>query len=487
MKLFNYAVWRRKHIKLNLEVETASEKHPVFGILIIQGDTEGDVRVTICALRKQRYIHWTSWNTIVESSAKCNPSHLDFTETNQITSPGETLSHFIEIAKVDFFCLVEAGDTFDADYLTEMAKAAMTADSAVLYGDEDWHNPVQGRLEAPFLKPDFSPALLLSANFLRHAFYRRDVLEKVALEAKTYKELQEELAFKALELGATVKHVTGLQYHATEKTFPGQASNVERLGCINSHLKRGGLEGATAEIDVQEQVHVRWQTSGDLVSIIVPTRNQSARLTTMLDSLKAHTSYPNYEIILVDNASDEPEIARLYKRLEEKTGIRILHEQGAFNYSRSNNIGAAEAKGEILLFLNNDVEIQSEAWLTELVMWAERPEVGVVGARLMYPNGRIQHAGVVLGLVGSAGHVFIGEPPEICGPFGSPYWYRNYLAVTGACMVLRREVFDAVGGFDEAYQLTFSDISLCLKVIEKGYQVIYNPFACLIHHEGGTR
>ena len=487
LKLFNYAAWRCRHIKLDLEVETASEKSPVFGILIFQGDIEGDIRVTLCALRKQRYTHWTAWNTIVEGCVKCETNYLDFPEQEKNTSPGETLIRFVEITKVDYVCLVEAGDTFDADYLTAMAKAAMTADSAVLYGDEDWHNPLQGRLETPFLKSDFSPALLLSVNFLRHAFYRRDVLEKLALEAKTYKELQEELAFKALELGATVKHVTGLQYHATEKIFPGQASNVERLGCINSHLKRSGLEGAAAEIDIQGQVHVRWQTSGDLVSIVVPTRNQSARLTTMLDSMKAHTAYPNYEIILVDNASDEPEIAQLYKRLEEEAGIRILHEQGAFNYSRFNNIGAAEAKGDILLFLNNDVEIHSEAWLTELVMWAERPEVGVVGARLMYPNGRIQHAGVVLGLVGSAGHVFIGEPPEISGPFGSPYWYRTYLAVTGACMALRREVFDAVGGFDEAYQLTFSDITLCLKVIEKGYQVIYNPFAWLIHHEGGTR
>jgi len=137
--------------------------------------------------------------------------------------------------------------------------------------------------------------------------------------------------------------------------------------------------------------------------------------------------------------------------------------------------------------INNDVEIEEPNWLTELVMWAERPRVGIVGARLMYPNGRIQHAGVVLGLVGSAGHVFIGEPPEIETAFGSPMWYRNYLAVTGACMAMRREVYDELGGFDEAYQLTFSDITLCIKAIEKGYQVVYNPYACLVHHEGGTR
>ena len=143
--------------------------------------------------------------------------------------------------------------------------------------------------------------------------------------------------------------------------------------------------------------------------------------------------------------------------------------------------------GKILLFLNNDMEITHPDWLDELVMWAERPEVGIVGARLMYPNGRIQHVGVVIGLVGSAGHVFIGEYPEIFTPHGSPLWYRNMLAVTGACMAMRRQVYDELGGFDEAYQLTFSDITLCLKAIEHGYQVIYNPFACLVHHEGGTR
>jgi GT2 family glycosyltransferase len=207
----------------------------------------------------------------------------------------------------------------------------------------------------------------------------------------------------------------------------------------------------------------------------------------MLDSLRQNTTYPNYEIILVDNHSKGEETLRLYEDLEQDLRIRILRRSDEFNYSRYNNAGTDVARGNILLFLNNDVEVTHPDWLDELVMWAERPEVGVVGARLMYPNGRIQHAGVVIGLVGSAGHVFIGEPPDTFTPHGSPLWYRNMLAVTGACMAMRREVYDELGGFDESYQLTFSDITFCLKAIEHGYQVVYNPFACLVHHEGGTR
>ncbi len=233
--------------------------------------------------------------------------------------------------------------------------------------------------------------------------------------------------------------------------------------------------------------HVSWAVKDKLVSIIIPTHNQSTRLLHLLDTLRKHTAFTNYEILLLDDLSDEVGIDGIYAKLSTDSRIRILRREESFNYSLYNNIGARAAAGEILVFMNNDMTITQPEWLTELVMWAQQPEVGVVGARLMYPHGRIQHAGVIMGLVGSAGHVFIGEPEKINGPYGSPLQYRNLLAVTGACMAMRRDVYDLLGGFDEGYQLTFSDIALCLKAIEQGYQVVYNPFACLEHDEGGTR
>jgi GT2 family glycosyltransferase len=266
-----------------------------------------------------------------------------------------------------------------------------------------------------------------------------------------------------------------------------QSALVQRAGVIKAVLEEKGLSGVEVGVSKVGQLHVTRKTSGDLVSIIVLTHDHSEVLARMMKSLREKTGYPNYEVIIVDNYSRDDKTAALYAELKKDTRIRIVRREDKFNYSRYNNAGAAIARGQILLFMNNDMQITHTGWLDELVMWAERPEVGVVGARLMYPNGRIQHAGVVIGLVGSAGHVFIGEYPDILTPHGSPLWYRNMLAVTGACMAMRRQVYDELGGFDEAYQLTFSDITLCLKAIELGYQVVYNPFACLVHHEGGTR
>jgi GT2 family glycosyltransferase len=137
--------------------------------------------------------------------------------------------------------------------------------------------------------------------------------------------------------------------------------------------------------------------------------------------------------------------------------------------------------------LNNDVEVLDADWLEELVRWAERPEIGAVGAKLLFPNGTIQHAGIVIGLTGHAGHVFAGSSEGACGPFGSPNWYRNPLAVTGACMMVRRSAFNEVGGFDEEYELAFSDVALCLHLVNRGYRNVYTPFARLLHHEGASR
>ena len=158
-----------------------------------------------------------------------------------------------------------------------------------------------------------------------------------------------------------------------------------------------------------------------------------------------------------------------------------------FNYSRANNIGARYARGEILLFLNNDVEILQPDWLEEMVRWVERPQIGAVGAKLLYPDDTIQHAGVVVGMEGHASHVFWGYHERQSGPFGSVEWYRNFTAVTGACLMIPRDLFEAILGFDEKYILAFSDIKICMRIRREGYRVLYSPFARLRHFEGKSR
>lgn len=458
-----------------------------FGFVILPGPTGGSNLASHNALRQLSYTGWKAWDATGKPFASTDDMKPAWGNAGSKEGALSGLKAFIDQGKLDYVCFMDEGDYFDDAYLSRLILSMHGVELQGIYCDEDHYQPPYGNTGMPFLKPGLSEALLLSINYLRHAFFHKDMVKQLNDLPMTLEVLREKLTWELTSSKGAVLHVPGDLYHAAEPIIPDKTTLGGRMGSIKTSLEQKGLRHVGTKIGEFDQMHVTWATRGDLVSIIIPTHNHGAVLKRMLDSLWQNTTYPNYEIIIVDNDSQEEETLRLYDELEKDVRIRILRRSDDFNYSRYNNAGASIARGQILLFLNNDMEITHPDWLDELIIWAERPEVGVVGARLMYPNGRIQHAGVVIGLVGSAGHVFIGEHPDIFTPHGSPLWYRNMLAVTGACMAMRREVYDEMGGFDEAYQLTFSDITFCLKAIEHDYQVVYNPFACLVHHEGGTR
>lgn len=223
-----------------------------------------------------------------------------------------------------------------------------------------------------------------------------------------------------------------------------------------------------------------------MVSIIVPNRNAAVVFGQCVDGLLRRTRYGKRELVIVDNASTDREVIDLYRSLErEGLGVIVPFDR-PFNFSAACNAGAAAARGDLLLFLNNDVEVLEPDWLEELVRWSQRPDVGIVGAKLLYPDRTIQHAGVVFGL-GLVSHIFAHAPEGASGLFGSSDSYRNYLAVTGACQMMRRDVFERLGGFDEGFRLSFSDVVLCMEAWKAGYRVVYTPRARLIHHESHTR
>ncbi|NCC35992.1 MAG: glycosyltransferase, partial [Chloroflexia bacterium] len=192
-------------------------------------------------------------------------------------------------------------------------------------------------------------------------------------------------------------------------------------------------------------------------------------------------------VIIVDNGSVDGRTLAYYEQLKADVRVRVVPFAEAFNWSRANNLGVAEARGDLLLFLNNDTEVRAGDWLHELVGWAERPEVGVVGCKLVRPDGTTQHAGIAIGVEGHGSHLFDGDVTPTYGPFGSSEWYRDLLALTGACMMMRRDVFDAIGGFDERYRVGYSDLTFCLAAHQHGLRVVYTPYAMLLHHEGGSR
>jgi GT2 family glycosyltransferase len=403
------------------------------------------------------------------------------------TSISKVLSlQALEMASGEFVLLLEGGDILSPQLLSEMAlRLNETPTPDILYTDEDYLS-ADGKLRLdPFFKPDWSPELLISTNYLRHALFRASLMKEAAeqipsREAGGY----DELIFRCAEAAQGIGHLPKVLYH----NRGGVSSDLQqaRLKSIEGHLRRTGVSGAQAALLKDSQVKVTWPVQNQKVSIIIPTRDHVETLAKCIQTLRERTSYPNYELILVDNGSCEGSTHEYYAQIRKDPDLRILDYREPFNYSAANNLGARNAAGEIYLFLNNDTEIIEPEWLEELVRWAERPEIGAVGARLLYPDGSIQHTGIVVGMEGHGSHVFTGANPQRA-IFGSIDWYRNTSAVTGACMAVRREVFIQAGGFDEDYELVFNDIEFCLRVMGLGYRNMVTPYARLIHHEGKTR
>jgi GT2 family glycosyltransferase len=402
----------------------------------------------------------------------------------------------LAMAAGEYVAILDHDDVLAPHMLHEVVRRIRTDRFAdVVYFDEDKLSEDGAERRDPFFKPDFSPEMLVSANYLTHAVYRRSLVEAAGGFDPDYEGCQDwDLAFKVTERTREVVHIPQVLYHwrqvsgSTAGEFGAKSYVFERqLACVRDHLERSGLAGVSTGFPAPGFLHARWPASGAKVSIVIPTRDRVELLSRTIRSLREVTAYPAYEFILVDNGSEQPRTRRYLDDLRAEPDVRIVDYAEKFNYSRANNLGAAQATGEILLFLNNDVEILHPDWLEEMVRWADRPEIGVVGAKLLYPDRTIQHAGVIVGMEGHASHVFWGYRERQSGPFGSVDWYRNFTAVTGACMMVRRGIFEAAGGFDEKYILAFSDIEFCMRVIERGLRVVYTPHARLVHFEGKSR
>jgi GT2 family glycosyltransferase len=260
-----------------------------------------------------------------------------------------------------------------------------------------------------------------------------------------------------------------------------------QLAAIANHMRRRGAEDVVAYRVLQNAPRVVWTPKPTAVSIIIPTKDNEAVLRRCLDSILMRTAYEYYEIILVDTGSVEEITHEYYATLRHNPRIRFVQYEGRFNYSRACNLGAQHATGESLLFLNNDVEVLDADWLEELVRWSNLPQIGIVGAKLLYPHRTIQHAGVLLGAFGLAAHLYYGYAEHSMSILGSTDWYRNCSAVTGALHMMRRQVYDAVGGYDEHYDISYGDVAICIEAIRHGYRVLYDPFVCLLHYESQSR
>lgn len=410
----------------------------------------------------------------------------------------ENTNQAIAMARGEFIGLMDHDDLLAPNALYEVVAAINREPLAdAVYTDEDKVTTDLDEHFQPHLKPDFNLDLLRSNNYICHFFVvRRSIVEKIGGFRREFDGAQDyDFIFRCVEASKKVVHVPEILYHwRTHKasTADNPASKMYAFDAgkraIEAHLQRTGTNGTVSHTPDLGFYRVQYPVQGKpLVSIIIPNKDEKETLKACLDSIRKSTDYKNYEIIIVENNSTEDETFAYYRELSKEPDIRLLRWKKEFNYSAINNFGAKHAKGEYLLFLNNDVTIITPEWMSEMLGMCGRPEVGAVGVKLIYPDNTIQHAGCVVGIGGIAGHMFVDMPAERTGYLHKASILQDMSAVTAACMMVKKSVFEQVEGFTEKLAVAFNDVDLCLKINRAGYLVVYDPYAKLYHMESKTR
>jgi GT2 family glycosyltransferase len=372
-------------------------------------------------------------------------------------------------------------------------------EAKIIYTDEDKIDST-GRRFDPYFKPDWNPILLRSQNYINHlSIIDAELVREVGFLRQGFEGAQDwDLLFRCTELvkPSEIVHVPRVLYHwRAIKGSTARSQNEKdyiydsQKKAILEHFKRLGLHA-----DLGLEANGYWRASYrqldllPLVSIIIPTKDRVVYLKRCVESILNTTDHPNIELWIVNNNSSEPETIEYLSKAGLDGRVNILNYEGAFNFSKINNLAASKARGEFLLLLNNDTEVSNRNWLSEMLSYARMPEVGAVGAKLYYPNRLIQHAGVILGIGGVAGHIYLNKPHYYAGQMNRAKLAQNISAVTGACMLVSKQKYFQVGGLNENdLPITFNDIDFCLKLLEAGYQNVWTPFAELKHYESISR
>lgn len=413
----------------------------------------------------------------------------------------------LEMAVGDYIALFDHDDLLAPDALYEVRKVIEEKGAEVIYTDEDKINEDSTLYSEPHFKSDYNLDLLRSNNYICHFFVvKKSIVDRVGGLRSEYNGSQDyDFIFRCVEQTEKIVHVPKVLYHWRMHANSTAANQQSKLYCytagqkaIEAHLERCGVTGEVTMLEHLGFYRVRYPIFGEpLISIIIPNKDEKETLKTCICSILEKSSYRNFEIIIVENNSVKEETFDYYKELKERYGkngtrendrIRIVRWKEGFNFSKINNYGARFAKGEYLLFLNNDMEVISADWLEGMLANCQRKEVGVTGAKLYYPDRTIQHAGVIIGLGGIAGHAFSRQPGMEPGYFARAVCQQNLSAVTAACMMVSKEDFSFVGGFDESLSVAFNDVDFCLKIRHQCKKlVVWNPAVELIHYESKSR
>ena len=509
----NYNSWIKKRMpdkkELSRQAGTSFDYNPLFSILVPLYETdEYFLDELIKSVKNQTYKNWE----ICFSDGSQNPQRLKNIISNYNKSDkrikyiadkkgplgiSENTNQAFEIAEGEYIILGDHDDLFTPDALFECAKILNEKKVDVIYTDEDKTDEKGKKFFGANFKPDFNIDLLRSCNYICHMFVAsKKLVEDVGTFNSEFDGAQDyDFILRCVEKANEVYHIPKVLYRwraHSNSTSERPDSKLYAFDAgrraLEAHYKRLGIEAIVENGDHLGIYKTTYKIIGNpLVSIVIPNKDHIEDLKKCMDSVDEKSDYKNYEYIIVENNSEEEITFNFYKEIEKRDNVRVLYWDKEFNYSAINNFGVKEAKGEYILLLNNDVEVINGDWLSQMLGYCQREEVGIVGARLYYEDDTIQHAGVVIGFGGIAGHTFVTLDED-----SDLYQSRtkvacDYSAVTAACLLTKKKIYDEVGGLEEAFKVAFNDVDFCLKVRALDKLVVYNANAKLHHYESKSR
>jgi GT2 family glycosyltransferase len=511
---FKYKIWIKKNEIWdvnNIRREIAEFPYkPVISILVPTYNTEPKwLDRCIQSVTTQIY---DRWELCIYDDASSNTATRECLQKWQASHPnikvelGKDNLHIagatnraLKLATGEFIALLDHDDELSPQALYLVVKTINKhPELDLLYSDEDKLDP-KGNRTAPYFKPDWNPDLLQSQNYINHlSVYRASIVRELGGFREGVDGAQDwDLAFRVTESipVSHIYHIPYVLYHWRIISGSSSMSKHEKQYAVDAQHKaiEDHLSRTAANADVQWlgqywRIKYRIPEPTPLVSLIMPTRDGYELIRRCVESIYEKTSYRKFELIIVDNGSTEERVLQYFDLLAREKRARVIKYSKPFNYSAINNFAVGQAQGQIIGLINNDLEVITEEWLEEMVSHVVRPEIGAVGAKLLYPDNTLQHAGTILGLGGVAGHWFKRFPNGYAAQFNRPNLVQNLSAVTAACLLVRRSIYESVGGLDEnELKVAFNDVDFCIKVRQNGYRNLYTPFAVLYHHESASR
>ena len=507
-----YGPWYEKHKRTEQELKKQGTRRFAENILIsiavpVYHTGEIFLREMIDSVVAQSYRNWElcianagpddeKVNAILkEYAAKDARIHVKNLEKNE--GIGKNTNRAFEMANGQYVALLDHDDLLAPDALFEVACAVEKSHPDIIYSDEDKVTGNEKEHTQPHFKPDFNIDLLRANNYICHLLViKKTLIDKVGGFSEGFDGAQDhDFIFRCSDNAKEIVHIPRILYHwrthqASTADNPASKLYAYEAGmrAVKENLKRNGEEAEVTQSKDYGFYRVIYKVKErSLVSIIIPNKDNRDILKKCIDSILQKSTYDNYEIIVVENNSTEPETFDYYKKIEKDDRIRVIKWEKDFNFSAINNFAVKHANGEYIIFLNNDIEVKTPSWVEGMLGNAQRSDVGIVGCRLIYPDNTIQHAGVVIGIGGIAANIFTNLPAARSGYMHRASTQVDYSAVTAACMMISKSLFERIGGFEEKLTVAFNDIDLCLRVREQDYLVVYDAYVEMIHYESKTR